>query len=324
MARSRNIKPGFFRNEILAELPQGTRLLFAGLWTIADKAGRLEDRPKRIKADVLPYDDDDVDAMLEALAKKSFIARYKHGAARYIQILNFDKHQNPHKNEGESEIPPPAEINSQAQDGGNDADVSGDSEAKKPMESTVREKSGTSTVQVSDKHSSNRADSLNLIPDSLNTDSGFPTDAQAKPAPSPEAPFALLESLCETQGQDVSVLSKRDKDKQLGVAKRLIADGMTANDVARMTKWLMAQAWITGGIDFFLIEKQVGKWRMSGQPESVSPQTPNGSLTRMYGGNQSGTPQESVWDRVARERGYVPDDPTPDIDAIETEGKMSS
>ena len=56
MARARNLKPSFFTNDKLAELHPLGRLLFAGLWTIADREGRLEDRPKRIKTDVsLPY-----------------------------------------------------------------------------------------------------------------------------------------------------------------------------------------------------------------------------------------------------------------------------
>jgi hypothetical protein len=49
MARSRNIKPGFFTNDELAECHPLGRLLFAGLWTIADKEGRLDDRPKKLK-----------------------------------------------------------------------------------------------------------------------------------------------------------------------------------------------------------------------------------------------------------------------------------
>ena len=44
--RARNIKPGFFKNDALAELDFAGRLLFIGLWGIADRAGRLEDRPK--------------------------------------------------------------------------------------------------------------------------------------------------------------------------------------------------------------------------------------------------------------------------------------
>ena len=50
MARARNIKPGFFANENLAECDPLARLLFAGLWCLADREGRLEDRPKRIAA----------------------------------------------------------------------------------------------------------------------------------------------------------------------------------------------------------------------------------------------------------------------------------
>ena len=53
MARTRSIKPSFFDNEILGDLPPLTRLLFIGLWGIADREGRLEDRPKRIKKELL-------------------------------------------------------------------------------------------------------------------------------------------------------------------------------------------------------------------------------------------------------------------------------
>ena len=47
MARSRNIKPGFFSNEHLAELDFATRLLFIGMWTEADREGRRELRDGR-------------------------------------------------------------------------------------------------------------------------------------------------------------------------------------------------------------------------------------------------------------------------------------
>lgn len=50
MARARNIKPGFFINEDLVELPFSTRLLFAGLWIIADREGRLGERDRRSSA----------------------------------------------------------------------------------------------------------------------------------------------------------------------------------------------------------------------------------------------------------------------------------
>jgi hypothetical protein len=107
MARSRNIKPGFFTNEILSELDPLARLLFIGLWTLADREGRLEDRPKRIKAELLPYDDCDGDALLDALNESGFIQRYETDAGRFIQIVTWHKHQSPHHMETPSEIPAP-------------------------------------------------------------------------------------------------------------------------------------------------------------------------------------------------------------------------
>ena len=106
--RARNIKPGFFKNDTLAELDFAGRLLFIGLWGLADREGRLEDRPKKIKAEIFPYDEVNVDSFLGELAKRSFIIRYEVDGDRYIQIVNFDKHQNPHPRETPSTIPAPA------------------------------------------------------------------------------------------------------------------------------------------------------------------------------------------------------------------------
>ena len=106
--RARNIKPGFFKNDALAELDFAGRLLFIGLWGLADREGRLEDRPKKVKAEVFPYDEVDVDEFLTELAKRNFILRYCVEGGRYIQIVHFDKHQNPHPREAPSTIPAPA------------------------------------------------------------------------------------------------------------------------------------------------------------------------------------------------------------------------
>ena len=108
MARARNIKPGFFENEVLAEMPIAARLLFIGLWTLADRAGRLEDRPGRIRLKLMPLDDVDVDALLQRLHDDEMILRYT-GAdgLQYIQVLNFEKHQSPHCKEKASTIPAP-------------------------------------------------------------------------------------------------------------------------------------------------------------------------------------------------------------------------
>jgi hypothetical protein len=77
MARSRNIKPSIMDNDALAALAPLTRLLFVYLWMLADREGRLEDRPARIAAQALPYDRDaDINAMLDELRRAGFINRY--------------------------------------------------------------------------------------------------------------------------------------------------------------------------------------------------------------------------------------------------------
>ncbi len=96
MARARNIKPGLFENEELAELGPFDRLLFIGLWTLADREGRLEDRPKRIKMKLFPGDDYDVDEGLAALADKGFVTRYEVQGYAVVEVANFLKHQKPH------------------------------------------------------------------------------------------------------------------------------------------------------------------------------------------------------------------------------------
>jgi len=110
VARTRNIKPAFFDNDILGSLEPLTRLLFIGLWCIADREGRLEDRPRRIKKTLLGYDDvntEETSRMLQQLHDNGFIIRYHAEENDYIQIVNFTKHQNPHMKEKDSEIPPP-------------------------------------------------------------------------------------------------------------------------------------------------------------------------------------------------------------------------
>lgn len=105
MSRSRNIKPAFFKNEDLVELAFDVRLLFIGLWTLADREGRLEDRPVKIKMELFPADSVDIDSGLGALHSKGFIKRYQVEGKRYLQINAFAKHQNPHPKEAASVIP---------------------------------------------------------------------------------------------------------------------------------------------------------------------------------------------------------------------------
>lgn len=167
--RARNIKPGFFENEELAECSPLARLCFIGLWLIADKAGRLEDRPKRIKKMLFGYEAVDVNTLLSELQQHNFIFRYVIEDQKLIQVLEFQRHQHPHHAEKESCLPEPhaahcdtlqsMESKNKPQNG-----------AKDPHEPEIKpgQDSGdthTTPKQAQDKTRCNPSDSL--IPDSL-------------------------------------------------------------------------------------------------------------------------------------------------------------
>ncbi|WP_444878449.1 hypothetical protein ACSR9G_01970 [Citrobacter koseri] len=191
MARSRNIKPGFFTNDELAECSPLARLLFAGLWTIADKEGRLDDRPKKVKALVLPFDDVDCDELLQQLHQRKFIKRYQVNGEGFIQISNWRKHQNPHCKEAASEIPEPVENNDsteQEQCKDEKEEDKKDIELPQVIENNeAPEKHHASTVQVTVENNLNPADSLNLIPDSPIPDPDSLVNTQAAGASCEEA-----------------------------------------------------------------------------------------------------------------------------------------
>lgn len=152
MARARNIKPAFFDNDELADNDPLGRLLFIGLWTLADCNGNLEWRAKRIKKQILAYDDCCIESLAINLDKSGFVRFYSDGEKMYLNVINFEKHQNPHKNEKSkgSEIPDYCDEYRQVVDL-NKLAINRDLSRGEPEDS-----------------SSNPADSLNLIPDSLN------------------------------------------------------------------------------------------------------------------------------------------------------------
>ena len=172
MARARNIKPGFFQNDDLAELNPLDRLAFIGMWTIADFKGCIEYRPKMLKVQLLPYDLCDMEQIAINLEKARFIRFYSVQGKRYIKIVNFEKHQNPHKNEKEagSDIP---DITEQ------DAIDNKNNELK--QDGTKPDLIGTT-----------RADSLLLIPSSLIPDSLNPIPESSQSASPPVAEVISL------------------------------------------------------------------------------------------------------------------------------------
>jgi hypothetical protein len=106
MPRIRTIKPDFFTNEEIGRLSPEARLLFIGLWTLADREGRLQDRPIRIGAQLFPYDSFPISTLLDNLETAELIWRYQAEGRKCIQIINFLKHQSPHPKEVGFGLPP--------------------------------------------------------------------------------------------------------------------------------------------------------------------------------------------------------------------------
>jgi hypothetical protein len=79
--RIRTVKPEFWKDEELAKLTPWARLLFIGLWGLADKEGLLKDEPGRIKAEIFPYNRiriEDLLAELSGVKKAALIANGVH------------------------------------------------------------------------------------------------------------------------------------------------------------------------------------------------------------------------------------------------------
>lgn len=110
MEQMRNIKNLIFDNDAMGELPPLTRLLFAGLWTMVDDKGRMEDNPRKIKKVIMGFDDvsaGQVDEMLQNLHDRRFIVRYSVNGSNYIQVNNFSKYRNRKLYRRCSQIPAP-------------------------------------------------------------------------------------------------------------------------------------------------------------------------------------------------------------------------
>ena len=106
--RIRTLKPEFFESETVARLGFFARLLFVGLITLADDAGRLRGASRLIASQAFPYDQaiEMVEAALEELAAQKLIRRYQVSGSSYILISGWLEHQKIDK-PSKSKLPAP-------------------------------------------------------------------------------------------------------------------------------------------------------------------------------------------------------------------------
>jgi hypothetical protein len=111
MARTRTIKPEFFRSRSLARVPLAARLTFVGLWCEADDYGRGVADPRILKGAIWPLDDDvdaaQVEEHLQQLADTGHIVVYAIDGDVFYAISTFDNHQSAAYRRGQAKYPEP-------------------------------------------------------------------------------------------------------------------------------------------------------------------------------------------------------------------------
>ena len=134
--------------------------------------------------------------MLQQLNDNGFIQRYEIAGEKYIQVINFLKHQNPHCKEQASVIPAPGEdmglgvvagihVKGRTRTAENSQDLRTYQTEKEQENTKTQYMHGASTVQTQEQHKKSPADSL--IPDSLIPDTKKHTVvAEQQTAPEPE------------------------------------------------------------------------------------------------------------------------------------------
>jgi len=105
--RIRMLHPEFFSDVVMAELSPLTRLVFIGLWCLADREGRLPDNEKQIGGALLPFERGGIGKSLRNLEAVGRIVRYATNRGPAIQIVNFLKYQHVHPKEKPSIFPGP-------------------------------------------------------------------------------------------------------------------------------------------------------------------------------------------------------------------------
>lgn len=94
MARIRTIKPEFWTDAKIVQLPYEARLLFIGLWNFCDDEGFLEYEPMRIQMQVLPGDNCDIELLIDLLVAADLLSLCDLECGDQVLLVNnFLDHQ---------------------------------------------------------------------------------------------------------------------------------------------------------------------------------------------------------------------------------------
>lgn len=111
MPRQRMIKPDFFDSGSLAECTRDARLVFVGLWVMADDKGNMKFNERKLQKQLFPYDDLDPRMLMVWLAELEVVGCIKAYEAQgdvCISVPNFLTYQTI-KNPSKTTVPEPPE-----------------------------------------------------------------------------------------------------------------------------------------------------------------------------------------------------------------------
>lgn len=97
MARIRTIKPEFWEDEKIAQLPMPCRLFFIGCWNFADDFGIIKGNATLLKSWIFPYDEDlrvsEIKKWIDALVNARMLVPIISNGESYYIIRTFRSHQ---------------------------------------------------------------------------------------------------------------------------------------------------------------------------------------------------------------------------------------
>jgi len=234
MARSRNIKPSFFKDADVVGCSVEARLLFAGLWCLADYKGRIKYRALEVKMELFPADNIDIDYLMAELCRANLIEMYKdtrkdseHYDSTLVQVRSFEVHQNPHKNERQDSKGNPAKHLPSIEECKYLESEEKQKEEEKP---DIKQQVKDALVVLREYSASNPADSLNLIPDSLNL---IPEDKDMEKTA--KADFVPMKQIIELYHE---ILPMMPKVKKLTKTREgQIRQRWKSGDIANLEEW---------------------------------------------------------------------------------------
>lgn len=113
MARIRTIKPDFFEDQKIGSLPIEARLLFIGLWVLADDDGNVSLSETFLRTRLFPYNPEvnsELPLWLKELTTLGMVVPYEVNNEFYGHIRNFSKHQRINRPSQQKHPAPPPEI----------------------------------------------------------------------------------------------------------------------------------------------------------------------------------------------------------------------